>query len=163
MEKVFVTVGTTKFDQLINKLLENETIKLLELLGCRKLVIQKGFSPGEIFSSSIKSTGIVVEIFDYAPSIINHIKEADFVIGHSGAGTVLDVLRCGKPLLVVINDSLMDNHQTELADKLSSQNYLKSCTVSDLLTALQSFNVNSINKFPSPDFDKFPTFLDSLF
>lgn len=80
-----------------------------------------------------------------------------------GAGTVLDVLRCGKPLLVVINDSLMDNHQTELADKLSSQNYLKSCTVSDLLTALQSFNVNSINKFPSPDFDKFPTFLDSLF
>ena len=80
-----------------------------------------------------------------------------------GAGTVLDVLRCGKPLLVVINDTLMDNHQTELADKLSSQGYLKSCTVSDLLPALESFNINCMKRFPSPDFDTFPRFLDSLF
>lgn len=44
-----------------------------------------------------------------------------------GSGTIIDVLRLGKPLIVVPNHSLLDNHQEELADALSDLGHLKSC------------------------------------
>jgi UDP-N-acetylglucosamine transferase subunit ALG13 len=46
------------------------------------------------------------------------MRGADLVISHAGAGSVLEALHAHKSLLVVVNDSLMDNHQTELAHKM---------------------------------------------
>ena len=40
-----------------------------------------------------------------------------------GAGTILDGMRLSVPLIVVPNDSLLDNHQDELAEELESQGY----------------------------------------
>lgn len=45
-----------------------------------------------------------------------------------GAGSVLDALGAGKPLLVVVNDQLMSNHQVELAQRLYQDGYLHYCT-----------------------------------
>lgn len=36
----------------------------------------------------------------------------------------MEALDAGKHVIVVINDSLMDNHQTELADQLANEKYL---------------------------------------
>ena len=47
-------------------------------------------------------------------------------LGLLGSGTIIDVLRMGKPLIVVPNPSLLDNHQTELADALQNLGYLQS-------------------------------------
>jgi beta-1,4-N-acetylglucosaminyltransferase len=43
-----------------------------------------------------------------------------------GAGSILTVLRSDppKPLLVIPNTELMDNHQAELADALGREGYL---------------------------------------
>ena len=41
------------------------------------------------------------------------------MISHAGAGTCIEVLQAGKTLAVIVNDSLMDNHQVELAEKLA--------------------------------------------
>ena len=41
------------------------------------------------------------------------------MISHAGAGTCIEVLQTGKTLAVIVNDSLMDNHQVELAEKLA--------------------------------------------
>ena len=42
----------------------------------------------------------------------------------TGAGTILDVMRLGVPLIVVPNHTLLDNHQDELAAELERQGYV---------------------------------------
>lgn len=44
-----------------------------------------------------------------------------------GAGTILDGLRRNKKMLVVVNNTLMDNHQTELFDAVVSEKYVWGC------------------------------------
>jgi len=40
----------------------------------------------------------------------------------------MEALRLNRPLLVVVNEDLMDNHQTELAEELARNHYLAYCT-----------------------------------
>ncbi|XP_041713667.1 UDP-N-acetylglucosamine transferase subunit ALG13 homolog [Coregonus clupeaformis] len=47
----------------------------------------------------------------------------------SGAVSCLETLGAGKPLLVVVNDKCMDNHQLELAKQLHQDSHLLYCTV----------------------------------
>jgi beta-1,4-N-acetylglucosaminyltransferase len=52
------------------------------------------------------------------------LRREGVVICHAGAGTVLDALRLSVPIIVVPNPSLLDDHQTELAEELESQGYV---------------------------------------
>ena len=54
-------------------------------------------------------------------------ENADLIISHAGAGSCLEALENRRRLLVVINESLMDNHQIELACALKECNYLEYC------------------------------------
>ena len=46
------------------------------------------------------------------------------VIYLTGAGSVLEALGCKRPLVVVINEELMGNHQMELAKQLRKDGHL---------------------------------------
>ena len=62
------------------------------------------------------------------------INKSDLVISHCGAGVLLECLRSthkgpfGTRNIAVVNSSLMDNHQSELGDKLHGEGYNMSST-----------------------------------
>ena len=69
----------------------------------------------------------------------------------------------GNALQVVINDSLMDNHQQELANAVEKLNYCLACVVGDVLQALMHADFSNIEKYPEPNFFAFPAMLDTIF
>ena len=46
-----------------------------------------------------------------------------------GSGTILDVLRRGKPLIIVPNPTLLDNHQEDMAHAMGSLGHARISTV----------------------------------
>lgn len=76
-EKIFVTVGTTEFNNLIRKLSEPEAYEILKnQLGCKEMKLQIG--SGEKFSFE-HFKGIMVEVFELKASIAGDIEAADLV------------------------------------------------------------------------------------
>ena len=94
-----------------------------------------------------------------------------------GSGTILEVLRKGKPLIVVPNPTLLDNHQEDLATELEKMDYLKASSpgyvtitrccsiwvdesISQLVEAISSFNASSLAPFPSMEPSRFRDVID---
>lgn len=153
---VFVTVGSTSFDDLIQSVCSEECLELLKLCGFEEIVFQIGkgtFIPEE--KPSLK-----IEWFRFKDDISENFKKASLVIGHAGAGTILESLSEGKPLIVVLNEKLMDNHQSELAEKLSDEGYLKYCSCSQLLDTINECNSSEFKK-PSFIFEN-DVFMENL-
>jgi beta-1,4-N-acetylglucosaminyltransferase len=104
----FVTVGTTKFDALIKVLDDPEAgfVDLLKKHGFSQLIIQRGKGEYEpsFPTSDDDGSDFTVKVFRFLPSILDHIKNARLVISHAGAGSILETLRAGSPLMVVVNE-----------------------------------------------------------
>ncbi|XP_058010621.1 putative bifunctional UDP-N-acetylglucosamine transferase and deubiquitinase ALG13 [Ahaetulla prasina] len=160
MKSVFVTVGTTSFDDLIAAVTTPEATQVLQDLGCRKLVIQVG--RGKECPDSFSTATFTLEVFRFKSSLSEDIKKADLVISHAGAGSCLEVLEAGKPLLVAINDKLMDNHQLELARQLHKDGHLFYCTSRTLVEMLKSMDLSTLKPFLPGQPEKFAAFLDSV-
>ncbi|XP_060548139.1 putative bifunctional UDP-N-acetylglucosamine transferase and deubiquitinase ALG13 [Pantherophis guttatus] len=160
MKSVFVTVGTTSFDELIAAVTTPEATQALQDLGCCKLVVQVG--RGKECPDSFSTATFTLEVFRFKSSLSEDVKKADLVISHAGAGSCLEVLEAGKPLLVVINDKLMDNHQLELARQLHKDGHLFYCTSRTLVEMLKSMDLSTLKPFLPGQPEKFAAFLDSV-
>lgn len=57
---------------------------------------------------------------------------ADLVISHAGSASIIESLEASKRVIVVVNESLMDNHQFELAEKMFDLGFLLFGTCSEL-------------------------------
>eukprot|EP00043_Microstomoeca_roanoka_P000018 m.26301 g.26301 ORF g.26301 m.26301 type:complete len:206 (-) comp10016_c0_seq1:225-842(-) len=136
MERIFVTVGSTQFDLLTQLMVSDEMLKVLQSLGCKELVVQHGKAIPPVVTGNAQ--GMKITIYDYKASIRSDIEAADVVVGHAGAGTVLEALGAGKKMVVVINDQLMQNHQSELALKMQDLGHLKACTCANLAETLKA-------------------------
>lgn len=144
--KIFVTVGTTKFDNLIETVTNAEVLKALSIKGYSRLVLQIGnsslkpnYTPRHGFDS--------IEYFQLSPSIVEHIQSADLVISHAGAGSILEALEANKGLIVVTNELLMNNHQLELAEQLYIDGHLYYCTCKTLLDVIQALDLSKLKPF----------------
>ena len=60
-------------------------------------------------------------------------QDASLVICHAGVGTVMETLRLKKQAVVVVNPSLMDNHQLEVAEALEEDNHIHLCRAPSML------------------------------
>ena len=90
------------------------------------------------------------------------MRSADLIISHAGAGSVLEALEAQKLLLVVVNDSLMDNHQMELASKMRQLRHCFCATVDTLEGAIVMLDPGALVPFPSPTPGRFGAFVDQL-
>ncbi|EIN07425.1 glycosyl transferase [Punctularia strigosozonata HHB-11173 SS5] len=164
----FVTVGSTKFDDLVTAFSREDVISSLQSKGYTRLNIQCGHSYASDSGTYpqlqdvrvIETGGLRIEQFRFKPSLEEDFRSADLVISHAGSGTILEVLRMGKPLIVVPNSTLMDDHQTELAVKLDQLGYLKASTVSDIARAIADFNASEIVPFPGFTPERFSSLLN---
>ncbi|KAK3281812.1 hypothetical protein CYMTET_10420 [Cymbomonas tetramitiformis] len=146
---VFVTVGTTSFDDLISVVDSPCCIEALREKGFDKIVIQlgRGTYVPKLLGKDQKernANGINSEYFAFSSSLAENIKSADLVISHAGSGSIFETLGAGRPLIVVVNDKLMDNHQQELADELTREKYLVSATPVSLVKAIQTLDVSKL-------------------
>ncbi|XP_077295059.1 alg13 UDP-N-acetylglucosaminyltransferase subunit [Arctopsyche grandis] len=159
-KKIFITVGTTKFDKLYRTILQPESLELFQSLGYSALTIQIGNS--QHTSEDDRDYGIPAKIYRFKDSISDDIRNSDLVISHAGAGTCLEVLDIGKPLLVVINTDLMNNHQTEIAEQLQIDGHLYHCTCDTLRSTLKNADFSLLKPYPKADATPLFEHLDKL-
>lgn len=136
---IFVTVGTTRFDELIDTICTDEILTSLQHVHCKLLKIQYGAGKS-IDTNAVEEVrhkfGIDIECYDFKANILSDINASDLVISHAGAGSCIEVLTSKKPLVVVVNENLMDNHQTELAQQLFIDGYLLYCSTQSMAKTL---------------------------
>lgn len=169
LNRIFVTVGTTLFPELIEAVVSEEILAILSKYHCKDLVLQYG-AGHHIQSDQIehirKEFGIKAHCFDYKATIQPDIFASDLVISHAGAGSCIEVLTAQKPLIVVVNDNLMHNHQTELAEQLAADGHLLSCLPKTLANTLDDLDRKIQSLVPyeqdSKNMAKFIRHLDSL-
>ncbi|RIA97974.1 Glycosyltransferase Family 1 protein [Glomus cerebriforme] len=158
---IFVTVGSTGFDQIISLVTSIPYLQLLNSQGFTKLVVQYGKSQNAFIKTRHNQINEIEIIgFDYKPSLYEDMKNADLIISHAGSGSILESLRLHKPLIVVVNENLMDNHQVELAIELQSKGYLVYSSISNFLEVLKSCTYENLNTFPEPDRSLFANILN---
>ncbi|XP_054146600.1 UDP-N-acetylglucosamine transferase subunit ALG13 homolog isoform X1 [Melozone crissalis] len=160
MKSVFVTVSTTSFDELNAAARSPPALQALQSRGYQKLVLQAG--RGSLPQPS-SSPAAAVEAFRFKDSLAEELQSADLVISHTGAGSCLETLENGKPLIVVINDKLM-NHQLELAKQLHRDGCVLycNCRYGAAGATMQSMDLSALKPFPPGQPEKFASFLNKV-
>eukprot|EP01114_Cavostelium_apophysatum_P022358 TRINITY_DN8062_c0_g1_i1.p1 TRINITY_DN8062_c0_g1~~TRINITY_DN8062_c0_g1_i1.p1 ORF type:complete len:401 (-),score=60.72 TRINITY_DN8062_c0_g1_i1:44-1246(-) len=166
---VFVTVGSTRFDELIKEVDRPSFVEHLKKAGYAGLHIQYGGSrdgKATYVPSNIKSEdNFEVQMFAYKDFLHEETKGASLVISHAGAGSILETLAQQKPLIVVPNERLMNNHQLELAEKLARKGYLVYSKLQDPSGRTLDYAIADIDKhqpkiFPSISHSSFSSLLN---
>ena len=139
-KNIFVTVGTTRFDKLVAAATSDIALEWMEQQGFSTLTIQygRGVKP-DVPPMSVRPS-LKIQSYDFRPSLKADMEDADLILSHAGAGTVMEVLRMNKKLVVVINTQLMDNHQTELAGAMADRGHLCVVESPEKLDERQTWN-----------------------
>lgn len=157
MTRLLITVGTTRFDSLVETIFTESFLEAAQKISVDKIVLQHGHSP---LPRSVEVT-FSIEAHTFLSHLQDEIEMADIVIGHAGSGTVLDVLRGSpfqssnkqqqrRPILIVVpNEDLMDNHQLELANQLEFLQCAIVSNIKQLPTVLQNIHTYNTRSLPS--------------
>lgn len=128
---IFVSLGTQKFQ--FNRLLQ---------------MMDQLITDGKITESVFAQTGnsdYLPQHFQYASfldksAFENKIRECDVLITHSGVATIIAGLKNEKKVIVVPRlakyGEHIDDHQLQIAESFSKQNYVIMCTENDNLAGL---------------------------
>ncbi|KIK59811.1 glycosyltransferase family 1 protein [Collybiopsis luxurians FD-317 M1] len=162
----FITVGSTRFDALVQTVFSSTVLSSLSNKGYARLVVQCGNSEFPykdrvaVDGLHLNKDGVQIECWKFKPSLQTEYAKADLVISHAGSGTIVDVLRMDKPLIVIPNPTLLDNHQQELAEALGELGHLKVATIETLSQTILDLDSSSLVKFPPFDGSRFRDLID---
>ncbi|XP_043723347.1 UDP-N-acetylglucosamine transferase subunit ALG13 homolog [Telopea speciosissima] len=148
---VFVTVGTTCFDALVRAVDSEEVKEELLKKGYTHLLIQMGHGSYVPTKSCGEDGSLTVDYFTFSPSIVDYLRSASLVISHAGSGSIFETLRLRKPLFVVVNEDLMDNHQSELAEELAERKHLLCARPQMLYQTIAGMILDSLVPYPPGD------------
>ncbi|KAF3838553.1 hypothetical protein F7725_010321 [Dissostichus mawsoni] len=157
MKTVFVTVGTTSFDELIVSITSPETVQALTARGYERLVLQVG--RGSLVPAADSCPHVTLEAYRFKDSIAEDIEQADLVISHAGAGSCLESLGAGKSCWSS-STKMMNNHQLEMARQLHMDSHLLYCTCSTLTETLRAMDLSVLQPFLPGQPKNFAHFLD---
>jgi len=148
---ILVTVGSTRFEKLIDTVDTLEFGALIQKLGYNGIHIQHGTGKAPTTIPSLRSDTFEVVVFSRKPSLIDEIRQSSLIIGHAGVGTIFDSLENQRDILVVPNTALMNNHQTEIAKEMVSRGYLKMSSCESLHQDLTNFDAQQLYEFPKTE------------
>ncbi|KAI0273555.1 glycosyltransferase family 1 protein [Gloeopeniophorella convolvens] len=163
--RVLVTVGSTEFDALVGAALSEPVLDALASKGYSDITVQCGNSPvnelGQVDAEGVvQRHGLEISVWRFKPSLEEEYDAADLVIGHAGSGTILDVLRRSKPLVIVPNPTLLDNHQEDMAYAMEELGHAKTSTVNDLARTIAELDTSELVPFPPFDGGRFRRLMD---
>lgn len=144
---VLVTVGTTQFAALTDYVTEPATLEALRTSGVTSLTVQHGHAALSLPATTPSHPALTA--FSFTPQLREHLAAADVVVAHAGAGTIVEAVALRKRLLVVVNNALMHNHQTELADAMRR----RGCCVVTSAAALRDEFVEKLTQAIALDVD----------
>ena len=134
--RVFVTVGSTDFDALVEAV--DALAPVLSLQG----VMQIGH--GRYIPQNMP-------YFRFAPSLEPYYEQRPLVIAHGGLATTMEVLKRGLPLISVSNPDRYDNHQEDLLEVMAEEGYLIWCRrLADLRQALENVQTTPLRPYRPP-------------
>ncbi|KAL0230060.1 hypothetical protein PCE1_003624 [Barthelona sp. PCE] len=110
--QVLVTVGTTKFDDLVELFLDSRPDNLIQYFERQnvRLIVQYGRSELEIPENDVFQ--------QFIPNFTECIGRSNIVITAGGAGTITECLERNVYTIAIPNETLMGNHQLELTEPL---------------------------------------------
>jgi UDP-N-acetylglucosamine transferase subunit ALG13 len=133
---IFVTVGTTDFDDLVRAMDE-----LAPTLG-EIVVAQTG-------RGSYVATHL--EHFRFAPTLDPYYAQARLVVAHGGLGTAVEVLQRGLKLIGVSNPDRYDLHQEDLLRALEQRGHMIWCRrLEELPQALRDAATRDFTPYETP-------------
>ncbi len=133
---IFVTVGTTDFDELVRVM-----DRLAPTLG-EGVIAQIG--RGEYVPEHM-------EHFRFAPSLDPYYSRARVVVAHGGLGTAIEVLERRLRLIGVSNPDRYDRHQEDLLSALEQRGHMIWChSVEELPRALQEVTERTFVPYEAP-------------
>jgi beta-1,4-N-acetylglucosaminyltransferase len=190
--EALITVGTTEFNELLKELDQPNFIQILFDNKFSKLVLQIGrgkdnfhyLSQDYINSQPNYRGKFEIIVYKYVDKFTDFMKSFDLIIGHAGAGTLLDIVyvvneslqknaaKISFPYVMVINDTLQGNHQLELGNALAESEFFLITYPEKILDSInrclqrnlrESCSGSSIlSKFPIYDSENFKAFMEDV-
>lgn len=138
----------------ISKVFFNDVIAKTQLV--KELDLDLTNETNDKSTTTFSNGSLLLVVFGFSAHIADYVASADIVVSHAGTGSILDSLRLKKPLLVVSNLDLMDNHQEEVASQFEKEGFLYHITTQQLhqgilLSYLEKFASGNLSFVNLPD------------
>jgi len=161
-KKAIVTVGSTKFDLLMQSIDTPLFFAALKRFGFDHVLIQYGTSEYTFKHSDGAGTGVRVELVKYKPELSKEFSSVGLLITHGGAATILEALRARTTCVAVPNTMLMSDHQSGFARALHRKHLLVACAAHEIVQTLANGDFSSLVEFHESKAERYAPYLRRL-